>query len=40
VLAPQSDGKQYLFVFNGCPAPGATEVYVSDPVTGQFVRAE
>jgi len=40
VLAPQLDRKQYLFVFNGCPSPGATETYVSDPVTGQFVRTE
>lgn len=40
VLAPQHDGKQYLFVFDGCPSPGATEVYISDPVTGQFVRTD
>ncbi|MEO8392872.1 MAG: hypothetical protein ABI700_07755 [Chloroflexota bacterium] len=40
VLAGQSDGKQYLFVFDGCPSPGVTEVYESDPVTGQFVRAD
>lgn len=40
VIAPQSDGKRYMFVFDGCPNPGATEVYVSDPVTGQFVRSD
>ena len=40
ILAAQPDGKQYLFVFNGCPAPGTTETYLSDPATGQFVRAE
>ncbi|MBI1258754.1 MAG: hypothetical protein GC204_14895 [Chloroflexi bacterium] len=38
VLASQPDGKQYLFMFNGCPSPGAVEEYVSDPATGQFAR--
>ena len=40
VQAAQHDGKQYLFIFDGCPAPGATETYVSDPTTGEFVRTE
>jgi hypothetical protein len=40
VLAPQQDGKEYLFVFDGCPAPGTTEVYVSDLATGQMVRTD
>lgn len=38
LLAPQQDGKQYLFIFDGCPSPGTTEVYVSDPLTGDFVQ--
>ena len=40
LLTPQQDGKQYLFIFDGCPNPGATETYISDPTTGQFVRTE
>ena len=40
VLAPEPDGKQYLFVFDGCPYPGVIEVYISDPATGQFVPTE
>ena len=40
VLAPEPDGKQYLFVFDGCPYPGTTEVYISDPVTGEFVPTD
>lgn len=33
VLAPQIDGKGYLFVWNACPA-SRTTTYVIDPVTG------
>ncbi len=40
VVASQSDGKQYQFVFAGCPGIGATAVYISDPATGEFIRAQ
>jgi hypothetical protein len=33
VLAPQSDGKGYLYVWNGCPRTWST-TYTVDPVTG------
>jgi hypothetical protein len=40
MVAPQTDGKRYMFVFGGCPSVGYFEVYVSDPVTGEYVRSE
>ncbi len=38
VSVQQADGKQYVFVFNGCPDTGTTESYVSDPATGKLNR--